>query len=256
MPIVSGVLHQIAIRLTDFENYETDGEYKSALTQKLFVMDLVTSYLGIILTAFVYIPFACILVPYLDVFSLTVKPFVKHHDQQHLEADRFKIDRNRLKSQVISFTLTAQIVNFCLELVVPYVMRSGARKAKQLHTIFSLHHGGACPDVAEIDDETEEPFLERVRKEAKLAKYDVFVDIREMVIQVWGYILRMARFTNKYSLAISRSLALSGPSLLSAFLSITGLNLGLMRSKSLWECRGLYLVAPILLDRGSIPLPF
>jgi anoctamin-10 len=184
MPIVSGVLHQTAERLTDYENYETNGAYKEALTHKSFIMDLVTSYLGITLTAFVYVPFARIIVPYLDVFSLTVKAFAEHHDQLHVEPDRFNINRNRLRNQLIYFTVTAQVVNFLLELVVPYVMRRGASTVKQLQTEYSLNHGGAGPSVADMDDESEAPFLARVRKEVKLAKYDVFVDIREMVIQV------------------------------------------------------------------------
>ena len=183
MPIVSGILHQTAVRLTDYENYETDGAYKAALTQKSFIMDLVTSYMGITLTAFVYIPFARIIVPYLDVFSLTVKPFAEHHEQMRVEPDRFNINRNRLRNQLIYFTITAQVVNFLLELVVPYVMRSGASKVKQLQTEYSLSHGGAGLSVADMDDDSEAAFLARVRKEVKLAKYDVFVDIREMVIQ-------------------------------------------------------------------------
>jgi hypothetical protein len=184
MPILSGILHQAAVRLTDYENYETNGAYKTALTHKSFIMDLVTSYLGITLTAFVYIPFARIIVPHLDIFSLTVKPFAEHHDQMHVEPERFNINRNRLRNQLIYFTITAQVVNFLLELVVPYVMRSGASKVKQIKTEYSLSHGGAGPNVADMDDESEVEFLARVRKEVKQPKYDVFVDIREMVIQV------------------------------------------------------------------------
>jgi hypothetical protein len=37
---------------------------------QLFITDLVTSYLAIPLTAFVYIPLGSIIVPYLDVFSM------------------------------------------------------------------------------------------------------------------------------------------------------------------------------------------
>ena|ERR1700744_1352905 len=184
MPILSGILHKTAVRLTDYENYETNGAYKTALTQKSFIMDLVTSYMGITLTAFVYIPFARIIVPHLDIFSLTVKPFADHHDQMHVEPERFHINRDRLRNQLIYFTITAQVVNFLLELVVPYVMRSGASKVKQLQTEYSLSHGGTGLSVTDMDDESEAAFLARVRKEVKLAKYDVFVDIREMVIQV------------------------------------------------------------------------
>jgi anoctamin-10 len=186
MPILSGILHSTATRLTDYENYETKGSYKRALTQKLFVMDLVTSYLGIFLTAFVYVPFAQIIVPYLDVFKLTVRPFAEHEKQMEVP-ERFEINPDRLRKQVIYFTVTAQIINFLLELVVPYLQRRGMKKYKQIQSDYAAKRGGAAPDVGENDAPEEAAFLKRVRKEAELTVYDVDVDIREMVIQ-FGYL--------------------------------------------------------------------
>lgn len=55
-PVVLGVLTEIATRLTNYENYETEGEYEAAMTQKIFVLNFITSYLPIMLTAFVYVP--------------------------------------------------------------------------------------------------------------------------------------------------------------------------------------------------------
>jgi anoctamin-10 len=186
MPILSGILQSTARKLTNYENYETHGAYKTALTQKFFVMDLVTSYLGIFLTAFVYVPFAQIIVPYLDVFSLTVRPFAEHEKQMEIP-HVFKINPDRLRKQVIYFTVTAQIVNFCLELIVPYVQRRGMKKYKEIQSDYAAKHGGAPPPVSENDAPEEAAFLARVRKEAELPAYDVDVDIREMVIQ-FGYL--------------------------------------------------------------------
>src|SRR4051812_48257464 len=111
MPVLTGVLQMFAKKLTDYENYETYGSYRSALTLKLFVMDLVTSYLAILLTAFVYVPFGSLIVPYLDVFSVAVRPFAKDEKQMEVSSD-FSINPDRLRKQVIYFTVTAQVVNF------------------------------------------------------------------------------------------------------------------------------------------------
>src|ERR1700748_3899246 len=105
MPILSGILHATATRLTNYENYKTQGAYKTALTQKFFVLDLVTSYLGIFLTAFVYVPFGKIIVPYLDVFSLTVRPFAENEKQVEIDPVKFSINPDRLRKQVIYFTV-------------------------------------------------------------------------------------------------------------------------------------------------------
>jgi hypothetical protein len=149
-------------------------------------MDLVTSYLGIFLTAFVYVPFGQIIVPYLDIFRLTVRPFAEH-DKQMEVPERFQINPNRLRKQVIYFTVTAQIIGFLMELVVPYVQRRGLKKYKQIQSDYAMKHGGASPPVSENDVQEEASFLARVRKEADLTVYDVDVDIREMVIQ-FGYL--------------------------------------------------------------------
>ena len=71
----------VATKLNDYENYETRESYEMAMTQKIFVLNFITSYLPIFLTAFVYVPFAGHIVPYLDIFSLTVKPFATHEKQ-------------------------------------------------------------------------------------------------------------------------------------------------------------------------------
>jgi anoctamin-10 len=183
MPVLTGILQTVAKKLTDFENYETHGAYRVALTQKLFIMDLVTSYLAILLTAFVYIPFGSIIVPYLDVFSMTVRPFAEHEKQMEV-SPQFTINPDRLRKQVIYFTVTAQIVNFMLELIVPYVKRRGLTKYKKMQTDYAMKHGGAAPKASDNDPEEESAFLARVRQEAERGEYDVMTDIREMVIQV------------------------------------------------------------------------
>ncbi|KAF2663758.1 hypothetical protein BT63DRAFT_379599 [Microthyrium microscopicum] len=186
MPILTGVLQVLARKLTDFENYETEGAYATALTQKLFVMDLVTSYWAIFLTAFVYVPFGNVIVPYLDVFALTVQPFAEHDKQMQIP-ERFNINPDRLRKQVIYFTVTAQIVNFLLELIVPIVKRRGTAKYKQMKSEYAMKHGGAAPQASDNDSAEEAEFLASVRKQAELPAYDVGTDIREMVIQ-FGYL--------------------------------------------------------------------
>ncbi|KAF2085021.1 DUF590-domain-containing protein [Saccharata proteae CBS 121410] len=187
MPVLQSVLTQFATRLTEFENYETHGAYETALTQKIFVLNFITSYLPIVLTAFVYVPFGKHIVPYLDVFSLTVRPFAEDEKQMQAPSAGFAINPNRLKQQVIYFTVTAQIVNLGMEVVVPYLKRRGFAKYKKIQSERAAKNGGVVPNVAENDPPEEAAFLARVRKESELGVYDVTADLREMVIQ-FGYL--------------------------------------------------------------------
>lgn len=188
LPTISTFLTGFATRLTEFENYETQDAYEKAMTSKVFVLNFITSYLGIFLTAFVYVPFATILVPYLDIFSLTVRPFAENEKQmQTPHPSGFTINPDRLRKQVIYFTVTAQIVSFALETIVPLLTRKGTAKFKEIQTSRAEAQGGTTPPPSANDPPEETNFLARVRHEATLADYDVTTDLREMCIQ-FGYL--------------------------------------------------------------------
>lgn len=169
------------------------------MVSKIFVLNFITSYLPIFLTAFVYVPFGQVIVPHLDVFQLTVKPFAENEKQMTASPIDFQINPVRLKEQVIYITVTAQIVNFALEIIVPYVSRRVFKKVKQVKaeramsfdvtgnsTSVSRKSGPATKNANHpaVDDHPEEAaFLVRVRNEAELSIYDVTTDFREMIVQ-------------------------------------------------------------------------
>ncbi|KAI4202098.1 MAG: hypothetical protein LQ350_002765 [Teloschistes chrysophthalmus] len=187
VPTLTAMLTAIATRLNDYENWETSENYESALTQKIFVLNFITSYLPIFLTAFVYVPFGSLIVPYLDIFNLTARPFATDEKQLQTPSAGFAINPSRLRKQVIYFTVTAQIVNFAMETIVPYVKRRGFSKYQEMKSERAAKKGGAGSGVT-IDDVPEESeFLKRVRNEAELDVYDVTTDLREMIIQ-FGYL--------------------------------------------------------------------
>ena len=195
MPTLTTLLTGFATKLTDLENYETKDAHESALIQKIFVLNFITSYMPIFLTAFVYVPFATVLVPYLDIFQLTVKPFAQNEKQMATPAaGAFEINPNRLKKQVIYFTVTAQVVNLALEVIVPTFKRKALRKIKEFkagRSSMASKKGPNNPNPVtnhKAEDLPEEhDFLARVRQEAELDTYDVTGDLREMVVQ-FGYL--------------------------------------------------------------------
>lgn len=187
MPVLQGILTNFATQLTEFENYETQASYDTAMTEKIFILNFITSYLPIFLTAFVYVPFGSIIVPYLDVFSLTVKPFAENEKQLQAPQAGFAINPARLRKQVIYFTVTAQVVNMAMEIVVPYLKRKGTNKYKAYQSDRAAKKGGATPSASANDPPEEAAFLARIRQEAMLDTYDVTSDLREMVLQ-YGYL--------------------------------------------------------------------
>lgn len=47
--------------------------HHAALVQKLFFINFLTSYIPLFITAFIYMPFGNLLVPYLDIFKMTAE---------------------------------------------------------------------------------------------------------------------------------------------------------------------------------------
>lgn len=152
------------------------------MVSKIFVLNFITSYLPIFLTAFVYVPFGQIIVPHLDVFNLTVRPFAEDEKQMTAPKAGFQINPDRLKKQIIYFTVTAQIVNFLTELVVPYVSQHVFRKVKEVKASRAMKKNGTSSPIAD-DHPEEQAFLSRVRNESELVSYDVTNDFREMIVQ-------------------------------------------------------------------------
>lgn len=188
LPILTGVFTNFATKLTQYENYQTESAYESAMTQKIFVLNFITSYLPIFLTAFVYVPFGRLIVPYLDIFNLTVQPFAENEKQMQTPSSaHFQINPVRLRKQVIYFAVTAQVVNQLMEVVVPYLKRQGFIKYKEIQSSRAQRAGGSAPPLSETDIPEEKEFLARVRSEASLDVYDVTSDLREMILQ-FGYL--------------------------------------------------------------------
>ncbi|KAG7131417.1 hypothetical protein HYQ45_010003 [Verticillium longisporum] len=179
-PTFSTVLLKFAERLTQMENYETIDAHHAALVQKQFVLNFLTSYMALFFTAFIYIPFGNLLLPYLDFWRAAAQ---KIAPSDKFSTQEFVINPARISNQMFYFTVTAQVVNFLTETVLPYVKRKVLDEAKEVQAkISSSSAGPKVPDVPEEAD-----FLARVRSEVLLPTYNVTDDYREMVIQ-FGYL--------------------------------------------------------------------
>lgn len=180
MPALTTILTNLAERLTGLENYENEAAHHASFVQKIFVINFVTSYMPLFLTAFVYIPFGKVLAPHLDVFQVTVRKLTK--EGKGVKTKEFNINPDRLTKQMFYFTVTAQIVNLLLEVFVPYFKRKVFKVVEKVQDGISqsgkVHHQDSPEEAA---------FLARVRDEASLEVYDVTSDYREMVVQ-FGYL--------------------------------------------------------------------
>ena len=137
--------------------------------------------MALFFSAFVYLPFGHVLLPFLDFWRKTAQTI--SFSEKAVKTQEFRTNSARLSGQMFYFVVTAQVINFLTEVVVPYVKRAAAKKVKKVASEITGNQGA----VQIKDDPQEAAFLKRVRNEAELPDYDVTVDYREMIIQ-FGYL--------------------------------------------------------------------
>jgi len=176
IPNVAAICKSVSLRLTDYENYETRGSHEYHLQQKVFIFNALTSYMSILLTAYIYIPFGPQVISTFQSYGL---PFAKA-----------TIDPHMLQNRLKAFMITTQAISFATETVVPWLTRRamvGAVKI-QKEVTEKLHHESNAQNASvpsyDEDSEDTKKFLNRVRKQAELPEYDVNEDYVEMVLQV------------------------------------------------------------------------
>ncbi|CAI7617512.1 unnamed protein product [Penicillium glandicola] len=186
LPAITSFLTSIATRLTDYENYRTQDQYDLAQAQKSFVMNFITSFLPTILTAYVYVPFGKQIVPQLDLLRIT--GFRTGLVSGHKE---FDVDTTRFQQEVIYLSMTAQVLSFGEEVIIPYVKHvlrqkwQNYRERKAAYTRKRKY--STATDMFLVDSPDEAAFMTRLRSEAGAEEYHVEEDIMEMCVQ-FGYL--------------------------------------------------------------------
>ena len=118
---------------------------------------------------------------------------------------RGKLNPSRLREQMFAYAVTNQVVNSFLEIGLPFILRWAAdfmnKKSQNPHTPSGPPDSKG--DLSAVDpprkrvvfeDEKERGgleervFLDKVRSEAALPVYELFVDYNEMVVQ-FGYVV-------------------------------------------------------------------
>lgn len=175
------------------------------------------AYLGLALSAFVYVPFGEGTMRWVQVWlfdggSASAQFFSTSQGDEKtagiwdVDASNVtrKLNPERLKDQMFAYTVTNQAINTFVEIGLPYILRAitsfRSRRSASISTpsnpggaVSSAGGGGKKKRVVFEDEQEkggleEREFLERVRKEVALPEYELFGDYSEMVTQ-FGYVV-------------------------------------------------------------------
>lgn len=169
VPRLLAVYHAYAVRLTNWENHPQQSAHDASLTLKTFALSAIVAYLGLALSAFVYVPFGEYLMENVQqsLFASTavvgagaykianqtkLSKAVQHNaTSTNSTMDKMwssgakKTNPTRLQSQMFAFTVTNQVIGAFLEVGLPWIqgkvsaIRSGGLK-NQLSSSPSTHH--------------------------------------------------------------------------------------------------------------------
>lgn len=199
-------------RLTQWENHKHQSSFDTSLTIKTFALSSVVAYLGLGLSAFIYIPFGETIMntvqQSITIYTSSVpSPTLSSglHTTKNASGQAFflsdmgkaraMLDRSRLQNQMFAYTVTNQATNFFFEVCLPFLTRAYAsvRSGKRRLSLSGGNAGNSKKKRVGFEDDKngaardEREFLERVRREISLPQYTLFEDYNEMVDQ-FGYI--------------------------------------------------------------------
>jgi anoctamin-10 len=209
------VYRSSAVRFTIWENHQHQSTHAASLTLKVFALSAVVAYLGLALSAFVYVPFGESVMDVVQVwlFNETSPSWnIKAHGLNHTmvggkdagkdemgmwdmdtSSARRKLNPSRLQDEMFAYTVTNQIVDNFLEVGLPYILRAinTFRNRKRPSSPTGKKKRVGFEDEARVtvegEGKEEREFLEKVRSEVALPEYELYEDYSEMVTQ-FGYV--------------------------------------------------------------------
>jgi anoctamin-10 len=188
VPRIMAVYTQSANGLTHWENHAHHTSFNRSLTLKTFALSSIVAFLGLFLTAFVYVPFGPDVMRWVnaalfesghpDVVGAAHDAGVKPLSAPDVHA---KINPGRLHSQMFAYTVTNQAINFFLETGLPFIMRAVSKATANKSLLGTKKSGDEKTDAMSL-------LVEHAREESALPEYTLFGDYAEMVTQVGFYL--------------------------------------------------------------------
>ena len=183
VPILLVVYDIVQRKFIDWEGHDTEKLREKSKVVKGFVLNFLTLYVPLIITLFIYLPFAHLLEPELDVLRLYIDGKVDHNAFYYryvalLKLLRdFQINQHRLTNQFFFYIVTSQVINLVTKYVVPVIINQVKYNVNSFNQVVGKH-----------DDPHDHAFLQHVRQLVTLPEFDVHTNYRGLVTQ-YGYLI-------------------------------------------------------------------
>ncbi|KAF8962021.1 calcium-activated chloride channel-domain-containing protein [Flammula alnicola] len=190
VPRVLAVYHAIAVRLTNWENHAHKSTYSASLTLKTFALSSIVAYLGLGLSAFVYVPFGEGVMKWVQAwlfgsattrngFAATIRDMLNgtvatagkesavvvdtlSSASEKVTQSAFwnanptavqtKLNPGRLREQMFAYTVTGQVSNTFMEVGLPFILRRIDAFRKKRNSKAVPLHSAVAPGSSTSDN--------------------------------------------------------------------------------------------------------
>ncbi|AOA62876.1 ER-plasma membrane tethering protein [Komagataella phaffii CBS 7435] len=180
-PIIAAIYNVIIDRSLNWEQHPNNSSLKNSKLIKLFAFNFTASYVPLLISAFVYLPFGFKVNSLLPHIHSNIHYYVS--DKIPVLDKNFEVNRFRLNGQFQYFILTNQIVALVLEFVVPAGLNIATR--------FLSQPASSDKTIEKRDNEVfpqEHDYLTLVRSYVALPEISYDTNYRTLIIQ-FGYLV-------------------------------------------------------------------
>ncbi|CAH2354439.1 hypothetical protein CLIB1423_16S02696 [[Candida] railenensis] len=195
VPILTIIYNKVSDAHVAWENHDNRYSKKNSNIIKQFALNFLTGYMPLLITSFVYLPFAHLIKPNLGDIELSItstmeNAFGPHHGgrlhryfAKLKKQEDFKYNQERLNGQFFYFIVTNQVIQLVLKYGLPFIIKFVMKIVNEKILKKDVEEKVVFQDR---DDESE--FLESVRESLKLPEYNVDDDFRSLILQ-YGYLI-------------------------------------------------------------------
>ncbi|RCK64020.1 hypothetical protein Cantr_10364 [Candida viswanathii] len=185
VPILTIVYNAVTKVVINWENHDNAYSKNNSILVKTFVLNFLTGYVPLIITSFIYLPFAHLVQPHLGDIKTSIASYVgenRFYSKYLLQLknqQEFQINQGRLNNQFFYFIVTNQVIQLVLKYLLPLGLRAVFDVIDKVQKKPTLD--------TKSDNPSEAVWLHNVRLSLKLPEYNVDDDFRGLVLQ-FGYL--------------------------------------------------------------------
>lgn len=186
VPILTAAYNFVVEQYLTWENHDNRYTRTDSFVVKTFVLNFLTGYVPLLITSFIYLPFAHLITPQLPVIQQTIASNINSNRYLYKYLTKIKsqqefvINQERLNGQFFFFTVISQVIALVLKYVLPLILAPTIKFVTEKVT--------GKKAVVTKDDPVEAAWLKRVRVAVTLPEYNVNDDFRGLAMQ-YGYLI-------------------------------------------------------------------